>query len=171
MKKLLLYFSIPALALSAIPVKAICPLCIIAIGAGLGLSEYLGIDDTIAGLWIGAFLMATTIWMISWFNKKNWLLSNKKLRDALTLILFYGLTIWPLWEKGFIGHPAHQLWGVDKLILGIIIGTFAFLGANSWYDKIKKENGGHAQFPYQKIVMPISALALLSLVLYFVTSF
>ena len=50
----LFYFSLPALlALVALPAQAVCPVCIVAVGAGLGLSEYLGIDDTIAGVWIG----------------------------------------------------------------------------------------------------------------------
>ena len=169
--KKLLYFSLPALSLKALPVYAICPLCIVAIGAGLGLSEYLGIDDTIAGLWIGGFLIATSIWTIQWFNQKNWSFGSKKIRDILTFILFYGLTIWPLWEKGFIGHPAHVLWGIDKLILGMAIGTFAFIGATTWYKDIKKQNGGHAQFPFQKIVMPVGTLFLLSLIFYFITSF
>ncbi len=169
--KELLYVSLPVLGLSATPSYAVCPVCIIAIGAGLGLSEYLGIDDTIAGLWIGAFLLAMTIWTIEWFNKKNWLMGKQKLRDTLTLILFYILTIWPLWEKHFIGRPFNQLWGIDKLILGITIGTLAFWGANTYYSKIKKEHGGHAQFPFQKIVIPISTLLILSIVFYFITSF
>lgn len=168
--KKLLYFSLPVLSLNALPVRAICPLCIVAIGAGLGLSEYLGIDDTIAGLWIGGFLIASTFWTIQWFNQKKWLFGNKKIRNTLIFILFYGLTIWPLWEKGFIGHPAHMLWGIDKLILGISIGTFGLIGANSWYNDIKKQNGGHAQFPFQKVAIPIGALLLLSLIFYFITS-
>ena len=38
----------------AIPAKAICPVCTVAVGAGIGLSRWLGIDDSITGLWIGA---------------------------------------------------------------------------------------------------------------------
>ncbi len=169
--KKLLYFSVPILSFSALPVYAICPLCVIAIGAGLGLSEYLGIDDTISGLWIGAFLVATSIWTIEWFNKKKFLMKYQKLRDIATFVLFYGLTIWPLWEQGFIGHPFHQLWGIDKLILGIAIGSIVFLGATNWYQKIKKAHGGHAQFPFQNIVIPVSTLLVFSIIFYFIVSF
>ncbi len=41
------------LFLGANSAQAICPICTIAVGAGVGFSRYLGIDDTIAGLWIG----------------------------------------------------------------------------------------------------------------------
>jgi hypothetical protein len=171
------YFSLPVLPalsvlaalLTPIYTYAICPVCVIAIGAGLGLSEYLGIDDTIAGLWIGGLLIALVLWTIDWLNQKKWWLRGHQWRDGLVVALYYGLTIWPLWAKGLIGHPYHQLWGVDKLILGITIGSLAFLSANLVYNDIKKKNGGHAQFPYQKVVLPVSALVVLSLLFYFLT--
>ncbi|MFA6995601.1 MAG: hypothetical protein WC249_04355 [Patescibacteria group bacterium] len=168
MKKLL-YLGLPALVLSATPVYAICPVCVVAIGAGLGLSEYLGIDDTVAGLWIGGFLVAMIIWTINWLASKNWLQKNKKISDILIVILYYGLVLWPLGAKGLFGHPANQLWGVDKLLLGIAIGSFAFLGATTWYTDIKKKNNNHAQFPYQKVVMPVGTLLILSLIFYSIT--
>lgn len=39
-------------------VLAQCPVCTVAIGVGVGLCRYLGIDDLITGLWIGALLLA-----------------------------------------------------------------------------------------------------------------
>ena len=62
-----LVFALPALLIPG-SAQAVCPLCVVAIGAGLGLSEYLGIDDTISGSWIGAMLIATAWWNINWFN-------------------------------------------------------------------------------------------------------
>jgi cellobiose-specific phosphotransferase system component IIC len=170
MKKIF-YAALPALALAVTPIYtyAICPVCVIAIGAGLGLSEYLGIDDTIAGLWIGGLLVAMILWTIDWFNRKKWWMSGHQWRDLLTALAYYILTIWPLWAKGLIGHPYHQFWGVDKLILGITIGSIAFIIANLTYNDIKKKNGGHAQFPFQKVVLPVSTLLVLSIIFYFLT--
>lgn len=168
MKKIY-YFALPALTLLAAPVYAICPVCVVAIGAGLGLSEYLGIDDTIAGLWVGALIVAMIIWTIDWLNKKKWWLSGREWRDTLVVLAYYGLIIWPLWAKGLIGHPYHKFWGIDKLLLGIIIGSLAFLGTNMTYEDIKKKNGGHAQFPFQKVVLPIGVILFLSFVFYFLT--
>lgn len=162
----------------ALKAQAICPVCVIAVSAGLGLSEYLGIDDTIAGVWIGGLLVSLIIWTINWFNKKNWpaivndagqnrSLNNRDLRDVAIVILYYALTFWPLWIKNFIGSPANRLFGLDKLILGTVLGSLVFLAMTLWYNSIKKRRG-HAHFPYEKVVMPLSALFILSLVFYLI---
>lgn len=168
-KKLTIIGAGLASLLFALPAKAICPVCVVAVGAGLGLSEYFGIDDTIAGLWIGGLLVSMIIWNINWFNKKNWLFGNKDVRDIMLTILYYALVIWPLMNKGIIGHPLNRFWGVDKLLLGIGIGSLAFLAANAGYNYLKKKNGGRAYFPFQKVAMPVGTLAILSLVFYFLT--
>lgn len=178
LNKKLFFLSLPALSLFALPAKAVCPVCVVAVGAGLGLSEYLGIDDTIAGVWIGGMLVAMIAWTINWLNKKNWpktplltrgnKLSNKDLRDILITIIYYVMTIWPLMAKGIIGHPWNKLFGIDKLILGIVVGSLGFLGATLWYNDIKKNNGGHAQFPFQKVAWPVGSLIILSLAFYII---
>jgi len=175
MKKSKLYLvsnlSLGALfALAAKPVLAICPVCVVAVGAGLGLSEYLGIDDSIAGLWIGGLLVALSVWTIDYLNRKDWLKGNKNLRDLAIFVLYYALTIWPLWKKNLIGHPDHRLFGIDKLILGIVIGSLFFVLANVWYKYLKSKNNGRAHFPYQKVAMPVGTLLILSFVFYFLTS-
>jgi len=163
------YLIFPALFFGALPAKAICPVCIVAVGAGLGLSEYLGIDDTIAGLWIGGLLTAVSVWTINWLDKKKWPLGPKKIRDVIVFVLYYGLVIWPLFVQGFIGQALNRLWGLDKLLLGIILGSLLFAGATLWYDRLKKRNAGRAYFPYQKVAMPVGGLLLASLLFYFLT--
>jgi len=167
-KKLFL-LSIPALSLAALPAKAVCPVCIVAVGAGLGLSEYLGIDDTIAGVWIGGLIVGLIAWTINWFNKKGYKFGNKDIRDILVTVIYYVMVIWPLMAKNFIGNPARKLFGIDKLSLGITVGSIAFLGATLWYNNIKKKNDGHAHFPFQKVVWPVGALIIFSFVFYFLT--
>ena len=53
MKKIL-SISVFILLISSRVAHAVCPVCTVAVGAGLGLAEWLGIDDSISGLWIGA---------------------------------------------------------------------------------------------------------------------
>ncbi len=166
MKKII-YSFIALFGFAALPAKAVCPVCIVAVGAGLGLSEYLGIDDSIAGLWIGGLLVALSIWTINWFNKKNWKFGNKDLRDIIVFILYYGLTIWPLWAKNFIGNFDNKLFGIDKLIIGITLGSIVFAATSAWYNYLKKKNNNHAYFPFQKVVMPLSSLLILSLIFQF----
>jgi len=168
-KKNLFLLSVPALSLAALPAKAVCPVCVVAVGAGLGLSEYLGIDDSIAGVWIGGLIVAMIAWTINWLNRKNWKFGNKDVRDILITVIYYVMVIWPLMTKNFIGNPARKLFGIDKLTLGIIVGSIAFLGATLWYNNIKKKNGGHAHFPFQKVAWPVGALIIFSFIFYFLT--
>jgi hypothetical protein len=174
-------FILALASLAAKPAAAICPVCVVAVGAGLGLSEYLGIDNTIAGVWIGGLMVSLIVWTINWFNKKNWAagetswltvkngsFGKRDLRDITIVILYYGLTFWPLWAKNLIGHPYNRLFGIDKLILGATIGSLGFLAATTWYDNIKKRHG-HAHFPFEKVVLPVGALIILSFIFYFLT--
>lgn len=168
MKKISLSLTIITSFLIALPAKAICPVCVVAVGAGLGLSEYLGIDDTIAGAWIGGLLVAMSVWTINWFNKKNWHFGQKDLRDIVVFILYYVLTIWPLYAQNLMGHPDNRLWGIDKLLLGIIAGSLFFAASAAWYNYLKKKNNGRAYFPFQKVAMPLGSLVILSFIFYLI---
>lgn len=137
-----------------------------AVGAGLGLSRWLGIDDTVAGLWVGGLTVSLIAWTIDWLNRKNIRFKGRKI---LTVVFYYGLIVVPLFWMGIIGHPFNKMWGIDKLLLGIIIGSIFFLAAGLWYQFLKKKNGGRAYFPLQKVAMPVGALIILSLVFYFLT--
>ncbi len=144
---------------------AVCPVCTIAVGAGIGLSRWLGIDDTITGLWIGGLTISLTIWTINWLRKKN--IKFKGL-DSLIVLGYYALTILPLYFSKIIGHPYNTFWGLDKLLLGIALGSiFFFLGV--WTYNLIKQKRGKAHFPFQKVVMPIFPLVILSIIFYFLT--
>jgi hypothetical protein len=144
---------------------AMCPVCTLAIGAGVGLSRWLGIDDLITGTWIGAFLMSITLWTINWLNTKK---IKFIFRKPLILIFWYGTTIVPLSLMGIIGHPFNQFMGVDKLIFGIIIGTFVFIVASIIHLKLKRKNNNKSFFPLQKVAIPLILLLITSLVFYFI---
>ncbi len=170
-KRTLSLAAIPAAvtALIANPVQAVCPVCVVAVGAGLGLSQYLGIDDSISGVWIGGLTAAIAAWNINWFNKKGWDFGSKSLRDIITVLAYYALIAWPLFSQDLIGNPENKLFGLDKLVFGIIIGSFAFTGMSLWYVNLKKNNGGHAHFPFQKVAMPFGTLIILSGLFYLLT--
>jgi len=57
---------------------AICPVCTVTVGAGIGLSRWLGIDDSITGLWLGAFLLSISLWTIDWLDRKKSIFPLKK---------------------------------------------------------------------------------------------
>jgi hypothetical protein len=60
------------------------------------------------------------------------------------------------------------LWGIDKIILGMIIGTIGFafgMEINNW---LLKTNNEKVYFPFQKVVIPLAVLILLSLIFFFI---
>ena len=146
--------------------QAICPLCTIAVGAGIGFAEWLGIDDTITGLWIGGLVVSLIIWTVYWLNSKNIYFKGRKI---LVTLVYYLIIVVPLYPLGMIGHASNTLWGMDKLLLGIIIGSICFFIGGIWYFYLKKQNNGHAYFPFQKVVMPVAPLIAFSILFFFIT--
>lgn len=166
MKKFLIFFSGLYGVLVAKPALAICPVCTIAVGAGVGFAQYLGIDDSISGLWIGGLTVSMIMWTINWFNKKNWRFKGRKI---ITTLAYYAMIVIPLHYSKIIWHPYNTMWGMDKLLLGIGVGSVVFFVAALWYEDMKKKNGGHAYFPFQKVAMPVGGLALFSVLFYFLS--
>jgi len=140
---------------------AVCPVCVVAVGAGLGFSEWLGIDDVISSIWIGALLVALVIWTINEMRKRG-----KKFRFDKTIIFlaYYLLTYIPLYYAGVIGHPLNKIFGIDKIIFGSILGTLLLPGAYFLHLYFKKINGGKSYFPFQKVAIPLAVLLLTSLI-------
>lgn len=161
-------FSLAAIIglLWSVPAKAVCPICTIAVGAGVGFSRWLGIDDTVSGLWVGGLVISMSLWTVDWLERKK---VRFKARTIATIAAYYLLVVIPLYFTGIMGHPFNRIWGLDKLLVGIISGSAAFGLAVSWYEKLKKQNNNHAYFPYQKVVMPVGILLAASFIFYFIT--
>jgi len=174
MRKIII-FLLSILGLSLLLTKqalAVCPICTIAVGAGVGFSRWLGIDDTITGLWVGGLIVSMITWTESWLEKKS---IRFKGRIFVNIFAYYALIVIPLYYAGLIGHPQNKLFcfcglNIDKLLFGIITGSIAFWFGASWYYYLKEKNHGHAHFPFQKVVMPVAPLIILSLIYYFLTS-
>jgi fructose-specific phosphotransferase system IIC component len=150
---------------------AVCPVCTIAIGTGVGFSRWLKIDDTITGLWIGGFIVSLIIWTKGWFDKKN---IHFKTRAAIIITAYYLLIIAPLFFTGILGNTKNNVlcfchFYLDKLLLGIIIGSFAFWLSINLYSYLKEKNNGRSYFPFQKVIMPILSLIILSVIFYYLT--
>ncbi len=164
MKKII--FFVLMFLFSAKTASAFCPVCTVAVGAGVGLSRYLGIDDTITGLWVGGLLVSISFWTVDWLKKKK---VHSPWWSLVVFLAYYGIVIIPMYYTEMVGHPFNRLWGMDKLILGVIVGSVMFFLAGWWYQFLKKKNGGRPYFPMQKVVMPVSTLVIFSLFFYFLT--
>lgn len=146
---------------------AVCPVCTIAVGAGLGLSRFLGIDDSVTGVWAGGLILSTSFWLSDWLTKK--FKFNFKYKTLLVVVLMYALVFVPLWTTEIIGHPFNTILGIDKFIFGAIVGSLVFL-KTVWLDKKVRQIKGKQLFNYQKVLFPILGLLIASLVLFLITS-
>jgi len=166
-KKILNLIAVIGLTLFLFPQKtlAVCPVCTITVTAGVGLCRWLGVDDTISGVWIGGLLVSTIIWTINWLDQKQ---IKFRFRKILVTLGYYAMVILPLYFADIIGHPQNKLWGQDKLMVGIIAGTIAFLLGVYLNDYLKRRNNGKAYFAFQKVLIPLSALTVASVIFYFI---
>ena len=174
MKKIYL-FSVALLSfLVAKSALAVCPICTVAVVGGIELSRWLGVDDSITGLWIGGLTVSLIIWTIDWFNRKN---IHFKGRKIITFLGYYILIVIPLYFINVISLPlinplnfnSFMGSGIDKILVGILVGSIFFWLGAIYYEYLKKKNNGHAHFPFEKVVLPLAPLIILSFVFYFLT--
>jgi hypothetical protein len=170
-KKFYIFSIIAAGLFFAKKIFAVCPLCAIAVGSGVGLSRWLGVDDSITGLWVGGLIVSMIAWTISWLDKKNFHFKGK---TAIIIIGYYAITLLPLYYYGILGGAQNSLFSLagfyfDKLAMGIIAGSIGFYFGANWYYELKEKNQGRAYFPFQKVAMPVAPLIILSILFYILT--
>jgi len=164
-KKIFILSTLGLFVFNFVNAQPVCPVCVVAVAGGLGLSRWLGINDVITSIWIGAFLIAITVWTYHWLGKKGW---NFRFYRIATFLFYYLFTIVPLYYMNMIGLVGNTILGVDKVLFGIFLGTFIFM-ASVWFNLyLKKINNGKGYFPYQKVIVPFGILILSSLILYFI---
>jgi len=149
------------------PVQAVCPVCTVAVGAGVGISRLIGIDDSITGVWIGGLIISSGLWMADFIRKKQWKIPIPEILSILLMLLF---VIPPLYWSNMIGVTNNTLLGIDKIIFGSAIGSLIFfigVGIDKW---LRSTNNDKVYIYYQKVIVPVLLLSIISLFLYFITS-
>ena len=154
------------LDLFATPVNAACPVCIVAVGSGLMIAEWLGVDSLLAAIWIMGLSTAMGFWMAGWLDKKM-KKSEGRGRAILTngylwaVVMLAMVLAYYYWADNF-GY--RTILGMDSLVLGSLLGMGFFMLAE-WLegDYLRKKNDGKAFFPYQKVVVPVGALVVATL--------
>lgn len=150
----------------AVPVKAVCPICTVAVAGGLGFSRWLGIDDSIMGVWIGGLILSSGFWMADWASKRAWQIPYPKLLANLVMFLF---VIPPLYLGKIIGVAGNTLWSVDKILLGTGVGMLLFYAGMKLDQYLRTTNEGKVYIYYQKVIAPVLALTLGSFGLFLIT--
>jgi hypothetical protein len=154
------------LGFSTEKVQAVCPVCTVAVVTGLGLSRWLGIDDTVSGIWVGGLVISSGLWLSSWLKGKKIKIPYLPIWSIVLMFLF---VLPPLIISGIIGHKLNTLWGIDKLVLGISVGSVLFSAGVFGDRMLRVLNNGKVKFYYQKVILPVATLIIGSLVFYLIT--
>ena len=142
-----------------------CAVCTIAVGASLEIARRLGVDDSVVGVWTGAFLVLLGFWTIKWFDKKNW---HFKYRDPLILILSVAMIgFMYLGKLTYHSEVVGFIFYLDPFLFSVIIGAVVLIWSSNFYQWMKRKNGGHAHFPFEKVFVPVMALLITSAYFYY----
>ncbi len=154
--------SVFAFLFSMPQVYAHCPLCAIAVGNGVVLARFWGLNDIIVGIWVGAFVVSMGLWVHK-LLKKNYI----PLQEYVFTILSFAATAIPFYFAGLIGNPMYVKWGIDMLLLGMVVGTvLTVLGFE--ISKLIKAKRGKTLIPFQTIIFTVMLLAIASLIFWLV---
>lgn len=152
---------------------AFCPVCTVAVGTGVTFSRYLGVDDVISGVWIGGLILSSALWLKDILKKKlrKYLKKKPFLKKVLpmsVIVLTFALFIIPLMFTGIIGNDLNKYYGIDKVVLGIILGIIAFWIGASINTFLYQKNCNKAYIPFQKVEIPVMLLLLTTIILYLI---
>ncbi len=162
--KIFFIFLLSSFLFSSLEAFAFCPFCVVTTGAATGFFRWLGFDDTIIGLWIGSFIFSLAVFFNDFLKKK---IKNYRAPAFLMICIFYLLNILILSCLGAL-TLCNEILGVNKIIFGTIIGGIVFFFA-SFVDKfLKKQNQGKVFISYQKVLLVIGLLLIVSLFFYLV---
>ncbi len=150
---LCLFYALPVLANPA------CAVCTVGVVVGLEVARNLGVDDGVIAVWSGALLALIGYWTILWFEKKGW---NFKFRNSILMLLSFSM-IGGVYIKDLVYSPRPILiFYLDPFLFCAILGALLLIYSSVFYQWMKAKNGGHAHFPFEKVLLPIAALAIAS---------
>lgn len=140
----------------------VCPICVVAVGSGVGILREFGIDDLITGLWFGALILSSFYWILNLLEKKK---INFKYKTQIIFVLTYLLFIVPLFFTNIIKY-GDEIFGVNKFLISTVLGSIIFYVSVKFEKYLKKINKNKVLFYFQKVVIPIIFLGFVSLLIY-----
>src|SRR3989338_6085162 len=141
-------------------VMAHCPLCTAATIVAVGVTRSLGWDDSIVGVFVGAMIVSSALWLNNILKKRN-VGGNAFLRISSITIATFVLTVLSFYFAGLFG-PAntYRIFGMEKIIFGTISGTIVSFATFFASNEIKRRNKGKVLFNYQTMVLTLGTLIL-----------
>ncbi len=149
------------------PVYAHCPLCTAATGAAIAVTRWYGIDDSVVGLFVGGMIISTAFWFNNILKKRN--KGKEYIAYQGLILIFISLlsTLVSFYFGGLIGTGIYILYGIDKLLIGIFIGSFLTWFAFYLHDMLRQINRDKNYIPFQAIVLAFVFLSTASVSFYF----
>ena len=160
--KILGLLLIPLLSIIAImpSVMAHCPLCTAATIVGVGVTRSLGWDDSIVGVFVGAMIVSSALWVNNILKKKK-IGGNAFLRIGSITFATFVLTVLSFYYAGIFGLAnTYRIFGMEKIIFGTISGAVVSFVAFFASNEMKKRNEGKVLFNYQTMALTFGALIL-----------
>ncbi|MDR0423394.1 MAG: hypothetical protein LBH46_02275 [Rickettsiales bacterium] len=138
-----------------------CAVCTIAIAGGLGIAKKLGVSEASVGVWVGAMLFALSQWTVEFLIKKN--IKNKYIHYLMYPLWF--CTVIPLYlgETPSIIFGIDTFMGIDTFLFSLLSGIVVLVGSIKYYRYLKTKNG-KPHFKFEKVVLPILSLVLISVI-------
>jgi hypothetical protein len=145
-------------------VMAHCPLCTGATIIGVGITRSLGWDDSVVGVFVGAMIVSSALWVNNILKKKN-IGGSPFLRISSITLATFVLTILSFYFAGIFGLAnTYRIFGMEKIIFGTISGAVVTFGAFFASNEIKRRNKGVARFKFQTMILTFGALILNALI-------
>ncbi|MDR2527383.1 MAG: hypothetical protein LBC92_05930 [Rickettsiales bacterium] len=153
-----MFFFISSANASPLP----CAVCAVAIAGGLSVARAFGVNDASIGIWTGAMLFSLSKWTIIWLEKKN---IKNLWSKILTYLLWFGsLTFLYIGEKPNIIFWQYTMLWIDSFLLSVIVGMCVLIASLKSYYYMKEKNNGRPHFQFEKVVLPITSLMLVSII-------
>ena len=128
-------------------------LCPLIVGGGLAIAQKMGVKDEVVGVLSGALLAIFGYWMIRFCEKRNW---NFPARNFILMTLSIA-SIGFVYINTLPYNPGlhWNLLYIDSFLLAVLCGATAHILGVHLYAYLKEKNGGHAHFPFEKVLIPI----------------
>jgi len=139
------------------------PICAIGITGGFVFSRWLGIDEIVLGIWLGALLLSLSIQINKYFIKKNIIFPFSFWLVFIFLLL---TTYLPLKNKFEFGWDVpNNFCGFPRIIFGAALGIIVFCLIDKINNWLIQKNNNKVYFYYQRVIVPISGLILASVII------
>ena len=136
------------LAVFMVPVAfAVCPVCTVAVGAGLEGARLLGVDDVITGIWAGGLTLSLFFWTAGWLKKRG---VKSVWWQIIVPFVFYYALLGLVYALPGVYFGVNTLWGIDKFLLGTIVGTVAFYLGRVGTSKSNVKTAGTQSLPFKR---------------------